>query len=416
MADKKQIQPKLTIIADDLTGAMDTAGYFAGRGIATAVVLDPARPVFADVTAICTNSRADSPALAAEKVRKAVRGIAGGLVYKKIDSTLRGNIGAELAAVMSELGYKKAIVAPAFPAAGRTTVGGVLLVNGTPVAQTNFARDPGFKFSGSDVAAILRQSTGLDAGFIPIDSIRREPEILYHEIEERPENILVCDAVLDSDLNAVARAAGLAGNRWLLSGSAGLARELTFLLSDLPHDNQPANPDGELNSILLVVGSRNPVSIRQLEQANRELKIPLVKLDAGRLTGLEETVKEIDRAATEAGRFLKKGPAAVTASFSGHAPGFERQIAAALAEAAAAVISGVRTDGLFLSGGDTAQAVCDRLKAGAIQLSGEVEPGIPAGRISGGLTGGLRVVTKAGGFGTDAAIIKAIFYLRKGYL
>lgn len=414
MLDKHSTQTKLTIIADDLTGAMDTAGYFAARDIATAVVLKPGHPVAADVIAICTNTRSDSPAIAARKVKTAVKAITGTLFYKKIDSTLRGNIGAELVAAMDEPGYRKAIVAPAFPAAGRTTVNGILLVNGTPVSQTAFARDPGFNFAGSDITELFRQSTGLRVGLITIETVRQGPELLHREIKARPENILVCDAVKDSDLNIIARAGAGIENSWLLCGSAGLARELIFLFAGASPGNPPKSTGSAPGPILLVVGSRNPVTIRQLERAHAAMALPLVKIGTGRLASPGSTAKEVEDIATETRNLLEKGPVAVTASFSENAPGLEREIVTVLAETTAAIATGTRIGGLFLSGGDTAQAVCDRLKVAAIELTGEVEPGIPAGRINGGLTDNVRVVTKAGGFGTDAAIIKSLFYLEKG--
>ena len=132
----------LGIVADDLTGAMDSSGYFAARGLSTDVILDPSYSSDADVVVITTSSRAEHPNVARERVRQAVKGLAGRTIYKKIDSTLRGNIGAELMAAMHEADCEKAIVAPAFPAVGRTTVNGVLLVDGTPVAETQFANDP----------------------------------------------------------------------------------------------------------------------------------------------------------------------------------------------------------------------------------------------------------------------------------
>ena len=133
---------RLGIVADDLTGAMDSSGHFAARGLSTDVVLDPAYASESDVVVITTSSRAEPPDVARERVRRAVRRLAGRTIYKKIDSTLRGNIGVELMAAMQEAHCEKAIVAPAFPAVGRTTLNGVLLVDGTPVAETQFAGDP----------------------------------------------------------------------------------------------------------------------------------------------------------------------------------------------------------------------------------------------------------------------------------
>ncbi|GAG51605.1 unnamed protein product, partial [marine sediment metagenome] len=123
----------LGIIADDLTGAMDSSGYLANQGFTTNIIIDPDFYSTADILAINTDSRVDDINTANEKVRRAVRTLTGRIIYKKIDSTLRGNIGAELQAAMEELACEKAVVAPAFPSIGRTTVNGVLQVDGTRV-------------------------------------------------------------------------------------------------------------------------------------------------------------------------------------------------------------------------------------------------------------------------------------------
>jgi len=97
----------LGIVADDLTGAMDSSGYFARRGLNTVVLLEPDFSSTADVLVINTNSRAETPDIAHERVRHAVRNLSGRVIYKKIDSTLRGNIGTELeAAVTSAPSWK----------------------------------------------------------------------------------------------------------------------------------------------------------------------------------------------------------------------------------------------------------------------------------------------------------------------
>ncbi|MBM4448454.1 MAG: hypothetical protein FJ015_04355 [Chloroflexi bacterium] len=85
-----------------------------------------------------------------------------------------------------------------------------------------------------------------------------------------------------------------------------------------------------------------------------------------------------------------------------------------MAEMVAGILTSHRFAGLFLSGGDIALEVCRRLQASAIQVNGEVEPGVPAGELIGGQFPGMRIVTKAGGFGTEAAMVKSIVYLERG--
>src|SRR5829696_6365168 len=137
---------RVAIIADDLTGAADTGVQLARAGYRTAVAfrdapIPPAEDL--DAVALDTDSRAMPAGFAAKRVMEAGHTVRHArIVYKKLDSTLRGPIAAELAAALGASGRDRAVVAPAFPAAGRTTVDGVQLVRGVPVHETEAKNDP----------------------------------------------------------------------------------------------------------------------------------------------------------------------------------------------------------------------------------------------------------------------------------
>src|ERR687897_2644258 len=137
---------QVAIIADDLTGAADTGVQLAHAGYRSAVAfrdapIPPADDL--DAVALDTDSRAIPAGFAAKRVMEAVRSVRDiPIVYKKLDSTLRGPIAAELAAALGASGRDRAVVAPAFPAAGRTTADGVQLVRGVPVHETEAKNDP----------------------------------------------------------------------------------------------------------------------------------------------------------------------------------------------------------------------------------------------------------------------------------
>jgi len=407
----------LGIIADDLTGAMDSSGYFAEKGLTTVVVLAPGYSSTADVVVVSTNSRADEADSACEKVRQAVKRLAGRIVYKKIDSTLRGNIGVELDAAMDELACDKAIVAPAFPAVGRTTVDGFLLVDGTRVAGTQFAQDPISPVRESHIPTLLEKATGRQAGLVSVEQIDAGPEAFYHRVTGMPQAVIVCDVVAQHHLASIARAASLAKGRWLLCGSGGLARELHLLLADVPRSSTPASRNASCGPALVVVGSRNRVAATQLLKARDEIGLPIVDLAVEELNGNDIRLREVSRTVRQADRHLGQGKSvALTSTFSRYVPALKQAVAPAMAEAVARLLAGQRFAGLFLCGGDIAVEVCRRLSVSAIRLHGEVEPGVPAGEIVGGQAEGMRVVTKAGGFGTEAALIESISYVEKGYL
>ena len=408
---------RLGIVADDLTGAMDSSGYFARMGLSTEVVLEADHSSDADVIVVTTSSRAEQPDVARESVRQAVRRMAGRTVYKKIDSTLRGNIGVELLAAMEEAGCEKAIVAPAFPAVGRTTRNGVLLVDGVPVAETQFANDPVSPVSESHIPTLLEETTGRRIRCLGIERIETGIETLYDEINGTTDDVVVCDIEEQSHLQSIVRAAALAKGRWLLCGSGGMARELHHLLGGKVESEQPPSAGLSNGPALAVIGSRNQVVVSQIEKGESQLQVPVLSLQVEHLQQGNGSSGEVSRVVREANRLLAQGKSLVlTSALSQYVPDLKWTIPPALAEAVENIVSSHKLGGLFLSGGDIAVAVCRRLSVSAIRVRGEVEPGIPAGEAIGGQSDGTRVVTKAGGFGTADALVKSIMYLEKGYL
>lgn len=406
---------KLGIVADDLTGAMDSSGYFAQRGLSTEVILDPEYSSSADVVVVTTNSRAEHPETARARVLEAVRRLSGRMVYKKIDSTLRGNIGVEVLAAMEGSGAPKTIVAPAFPAVGRTTADGILLVNGTPVSQTQFANDPVSPVAESHIPTMIQQTTGRQVGLITIPEIEAGAKALHRHISGADESIFVCDVAEQGHLRTIVEANALAGCQWLLVGSGGMARELYLLTGKsekrVAGDKRPVGP------ALAVIGSRNPVVIDQIETARTQLGLPLLRLEAGHFREDGQPSEDVNNLVAQARRLLADGRSlAVTSTFSQYVPGLKHVIPATLADAAVAALRSCRPVGIFLSGGDIAVAVCRKMSVSAISVLGEVEAGIPAGETVGGPFSGIRIVTKAGGFGTEKALIKSLTYLEKGCL
>jgi len=394
---------------------MDSSGHFAARGLTTEVVLDAGYASESDVAVITTSSRAERPDVARDRVREAVRRLAERAVYKKIDSTLRGNIRVELMAAVQEAHCEKAIVAPAFPAVGRTTSNGVLLVDGTPVSETQFAGDPVSPVSESHIPTLLERSTGRRAGLLGVSRLETDTVSLYRRISGMPHDVVVCDATEQRHLRSIVQAAALAGGRWLLCGSGGMARELHHLLGETARRERPLRSGPSERPSLAVVGTRNRVTAGQLRKAMAELGLAVVELRVERLAEDGDAHGEAVRVVGEAGRLIGTGqPVAITSALSRHVPGLEEVIPSVLADAAQGIMASHRLGGLFLSGGDIALAICGRLSVSAIRVHGEVEPGIPAGEARGGRANGMRVVTKAGGFGTPDALVRSMTYLEKG--
>ena len=158
---------KLLIIADDFTGSLDTGVQFAGYDARIKILT---RPLYdfssierdVSVLVVNANTRHLSPEKAYETVYSIVKGaLAAGFshVYKKVDSGLRGNIGSELAAVMDAASLDNIHFVPSFPKLGRFVSGGRLFIDGKPLTESIFAKDPFNPAHSDSVLDIISSST-----------------------------------------------------------------------------------------------------------------------------------------------------------------------------------------------------------------------------------------------------------------
>ncbi len=122
------------VLADELNGTLDTGVQFRKKGFVTFVTLKCSHP-FPDALALVFNleSRHLSGEMAYEGVQRICKKLNGRILYKKIDSTLRGNVGWEIVAMLDGLGCNRAILVPSYPAQGRTVENGILRMNGIPL-------------------------------------------------------------------------------------------------------------------------------------------------------------------------------------------------------------------------------------------------------------------------------------------
>lgn len=321
---------RVAIIADDLTGALDSACAFAARGLRTRVALTPAqfRQAIADHgnrVAVCVTGMRERPE--AEAVRAIVDIIPSlvgfdGLLFKKIDSRLKGHIAAELAPLRA-LVPRPVLAAPAVPALGRVVRGGCV--------------------TGAGLAAPVAVAPVLGG----------------------PARIP--DTETDSQLDA-ALPARLEENLYV--GAAGLGAALARRIAGAEPRPAPAPP----GPMLLAIGSRDPVTLAQIEAA------PLTAAEApnGAVPSLPGGAAVLVR--------LTAGAPPVGAAEAGQR--FAEGIARALRRSAPA--------SLFACGGETAHAILRALRIEALDVQGEVLPGVPVARCP---ASGLTVVTKSGGFG-----------------
>lgn len=360
----------LTLLADDLTGACDTGTLFAGAG-AVPVSVWPRIGGQGRVRVADTESRTLAPPAAAARVTGASRALPAGRYFKKIDSTLRGRIGAEVDALMAVAGTATALLCPALPAQGRIVVDRVLRIHGTPVAETAVAADPEFprlpvtaRLASPDITELLRPQFDRPLAWIPLDHVRAPAGLLSARIERLTGTVIVADAETQRDLDALVEAVLEASPSPLLVGAAGLASALAARLGLLaPPVTLPAS-----RRWLVVAGSRHPVTHGQV------------------------------RAARAAGLRVIAAPE----SAAGEAAGVARR----LALEAKAAIDTEAFDLVVVTGGETAAALYQALEAESLDLVGAPAPGLSLGYLRAPRHPRLAVLTKAGGFGEEGLLVE----------
>ncbi|MCC6445960.1 MAG: four-carbon acid sugar kinase family protein [Armatimonadetes bacterium] len=389
------------ILADDLTGALDSALPFARRGYRTAMLLDAEASVDCDVLALSTESRSDPPALASAKTAEGLRRLTSygaARLYKKIDSTLRGPVAAEIGAAVEFSQSKAALVCPSFPAQGRFVLEGVLYVYGVPLAQSPFA-PPGS--SDSYIPKLLHEASGLPVFHIPLAVIERGVRAVRESAQEAARQgyrLLCADAREEIHLQGLAMAL-MEMPDILPCGSAGLSQAIADIL---PTSSSGVQPPAADRPALVVAGSQHPATKIQVFRLV-EAGIPSVRWPVGAeeegwhpASGGQDMVIELALAEAERERFRDSA--------------FRSELLRRMAAAVSALMP--EMGGLIISGGETACAVLKALSARAVLIADAVFPGVPASRIAGGEADGMALITKAGGFGEPDALLQAIRYLK----
>jgi len=404
----------LLIIADDLSGAADCAIAFAGAGLSTVVTLDASHDTGdASVVAIDTDTRRLSAAQAAEHTLKAYRTLLkpGQRLYKKIDSTLRGNWASEVAALQSYAGL--AIIAPAFPATGRTTLHGKVLVNGQPLETTDT-----WKLEHADRSAnidTLLEDAGVRTAKLALDTLRGDADALAAHIAEMvgsDTQALIVDAQTTEDLRTLATVTAGLSSPLFWVGSGGLAREIAALPDVLPRPAQsPAFAREKHAPTLVLVGSLSGVSERQCALLKTrasigELVVPPAVLRQG--------MSHADWAGWQmrVGEYLRRGEDLLLRI--GRDQAFDPAEGARLSTLLAALVRPhfAHVGGLVATGGETARAMLEAVGIGSLQLLCEIEAGVAFGRPIATREGHRPgVVTKAGAFGTDHALYAAWLHM-----
>jgi D-threonate/D-erythronate kinase len=410
---------EILIVADDLSGAADCASTCLSAGEAPLVLIDP-KADCGDATALAidVDSRAMPPQEAGSAMAAAVAHFLRPdtrILYQKMDSTLRGNWARETACALQAAAAIRgrqplAIVAPAFPAAGRTMVGGLGFLYGGALKETETWKREGLTRPAEPAAWLATE--GLRVTLAGIDEVRLGPYRLAAFFAERSAagaDAVLCDAETEADLDAIAGAALALAPIPLCVGSAGLMRALATAGGRRAASPAPPLPVTTGGPVLVVVGSASEVSRGQVQALVEERAVSAIMVTPSTLRGgtasggLLAHAERID-ASLASGTDL----AISVAGSEGVDLREGRQISASLADLVAPQLH--RFGGLVATGGETARAVLTRSGASGLRIRGEVEPGVPVSSALGAV--GLPVITKAGAFGDRMTLIRCLDAIR----
>jgi uncharacterized protein YgbK (DUF1537 family) len=393
----------LQVIADDLSGAAECAAALAQASVSPAPLVVKGPLPIGGNWVVDSDSRAQDAPVAAARVAAIVRHASahrepGDLLFKKIDSTLRGHVAAELIAAFSVPGaVQAAIVCPALPTQGRSLRDGVLHVHGQP--RLDAAGRP---------VDLMRLLAPVDERLLLLRCAGQTAPGLAREllvVLERGTRVVVVDASDAEDLRRLALAIVIVSRtmQLLAVGAAGLAKALaTELLQAGGPEHPMLAPSRDHPPIVAVIGSFSPVTTQQVDELARQPDLHVARLDAATWLEDEATVAQVLATAQSCSA---NGDPVVLAVAGGVPSASTRTLVRRMAQAAEPLLH--RASTLVLTGGDTARSVLDLLGVQQLQVLGELEPGICLSR-----DGARFVVTKAGGFGDSQSLVRVLRHLR----
>lgn len=345
---KESGKARFSVIADDLTGACDSAVMFAERGLSVEVLLEKdAIPPVDGVWAISTETRDTDEKTAVERVHEAMKAAGQAReIFKKVDSVFRGNTFAEIRTAVESSAFDLVVISPAHPLMGRAVRHGVLRIGDSGATIDLRA---GLYGSGLKDVALVRRGEAVPVG----------------------SKVVLCDAETVGGLQKTVVEARSAAEQVLWIGSGGLAGALACEVAPTKVSAPCWRTEGV---VVLFVGSDHAVTKKQMEALRANALV------------FEAAIEEFSGGAHEGHVVVLNVVRGVTT---------EEQIRSAVAQ-----LGPRRIACALMTGGDTAMLVCRALGVRSLLLAEEFAPGLPQGVAVGGALNQVRVVLKSGGFGS----------------
>ncbi|WP_336156514.1 four-carbon acid sugar kinase family protein [Fusobacterium polymorphum] len=412
---------KYIVIADDLTGSNATCSLFKKIGLRAASILKLQGDINYDVDVISysTASRGLDKEEAYKKVSEVIKILKNKdvLVYnKRIDSTLRGNIGTEINAMLDNLEDDRiAVVIPSYPDSGRIVVNKTMLVNGVLLENSDAGKDPKTPIKTSCVESLIQKGIKYSSTYFTLSDIEQPIEEIVKKIQEaiKKSRVLIFDAVNNEDIIKISKAI--------------IHSDINIITVDpgpftLYYSKELQKKNHLEKKILMVIGSVTATTKKQIEYILQEEDIFLVKMKVEDFFEKETCLKEIERVIA----YIKKGIASydlflVTTSPIGDEKKADLQklaenlnttveeiskiIANTLTETVVKILKETeKFEGVYSSGGDITIALLEKLKAIGVEIREEVIPLAAYGRLIGGDFPNLKLVSKGGMVGDEKTI------------
>lgn len=426
------------IIADDLTGANDTALQFKKCNAKTKILLDysipPENDLSTEIWAISTESRNISAEQAEARVLETIENLNKNLnleyFYKKIDSTLRGNIARETLTMVKTLNYDAAIIIPAFPSEGRITVGGYHLSKGTPIGRTEMARDPHSPITESYVPSLfknqLKENEQNMVGLIGLKTIMNGAGpilIKINELIKEGKKLIIADSASAVDIEQVVLAINKSNYKILPAGTAATGSILAKLWlpeDDITEKNEqiimPQMPN------LIISGSATQINSNQIEQLDKTydfdnihtlpltVEMVLNGINDDFVNDIVSQLSSGDTVVIHSSKLLENFDGFSDDSLRGELSraNLASKITDYLAELTKAITDKIKVL-LITLGGETSYKCCNAISAKELIMKDEVAPAIA-------LCVDYKnqwIITKSGNLGNPKTLIEILKYIEK---
>ena len=406
---------KIGIIAPDLIQAVNSIENCRYYNSKPTVILNSQIPENLDATAIVAMSKIATPRVSYLRTKTAIAKLHSRYQYLYESHNLMGNFSADIKAVIDGLQPEKLIVCTAWAERNIHIKEAVSYHNGVLAHKSLMAADAITPIKESNISTIVKKYTGLNPKCIGIADVEKGSAHIIKLIQGCRETVIVCDATKPHHLTHIAEAAVKHKDSWVACGSGGLIRAMGPYLG-YTGTGHAISPIQNKKPVLLVLGSMSNVTAVQLAAATEQGMVHPILIEPSDFWHRNEREHEILNVAREVSEQLSKGKnVAITSTYSRFIPQFRRTVSYLLSSIAEIVIGDCNIKTIFISGADTAYALCKTLEIQKLEvegsITGKIFPVMTNAYTSEGAT--YRLCLKSGAVWDELTIIQALQFLRQ---